>query len=487
MTEERGRLPRAAVWNLVDVVGRQVVQLGVVVLLARLLTPADFGLVAVAMLLVVVGSALSEGGVSVSLVQRETVTDDDRTASVVTNLVLGVVVTAVIVAAAGPLAGAFDEPRLRTLAMVMAPTVLFSALAATPIALLSRELDFRTVALAGVSGTAAGGTVAVVLALTGAGVYALGVQPVVSTAVNAAVLVTRTGLRLGRRPGWSTYRRLWSFGGWILAATMLEVAYSRLYAAAIGRTDGLRQVGLYARADQTQQLVSGILASLISRVSLPVLSRHGARSPEMRRSLQRGCTVLMGLHAPVIGLLGALATPFVVAVFGGQWSSAGPILTVLCVAAFYFPLQVVNVSYVIAAGRPRLYFALEVAKKVVGLPLLLVGASIGAIWVAWAAVVYAAAALVLNALPAQRMTGYGLLAQLRDTAGGVAVTLPVCVAVHLVSRAWSGAPALIETAVLGAAGVALVAAGYAVLRPACAAPLWDAWTSLRRRTSTLTR
>lgn len=476
----RSGLPGAAVWNLVDIVGRQALQLAFVVILARVLTPSDFGVVAIAMILVVVGSAISEGGVSLAIIQRAEVTDEARTASQITNLVLGLLLTGAAIAVSGLIADFYNQPQLQGLTIVMAPTILFSALAATPLALLIRELDFRSVALAGLCGTIASGVVATVLAVSGGGVFALGLQPLVASLVNATLLHVRVGFRIGRLPSWAAFRSLWSFGGYILVSTLLEVVFARLYAALIGRTDGVRAVGLYARADQSQQMVSAVIGSLISRVSLPVLSRYEARSDEMISRLRKGCIVLMGLNAPIVGLLGALATPAVTIAFGGQWAGAGPILTILCLAAFYFPLQVINVNYVIAAGRPRLYLGLEVAKKVIGLPLIVFGSTHGATGVAWAYVCYSAASLVLNSLPARRMTGYGLFAQLRDTAGGTFVVVPVATTLYVASLLWT-APALLETAALGSLGVVAILLGYLIFRPACIEPLLEAWLTLRRR------
>lgn len=460
------RLPRAALWNLVDLSGRQIVQLLAVVVLARLLSPSDFGVVAIAMLFVAIGSVLSEGGVSTALIQRPVVDAAAKGASLTINVVLGTVACGALVSLAPAAAAAYEQDVLRPLLTLMAPAIVMSALAATPMALLTRDLRFRSIALAGLTSTLTGGAAAIVLASSGAGVYALGVQTLVASTVNMVTLNVLCRWDELARPSLAALREIWVFGGFVLIATLLEVTFSRLYAGFISRTEGVHGVGLYARADSSQQLLSGLIGNLIWRLSLPVFSRSAGNHDELKLQMRKAAVLLMGVNVPLMGVLSALATPVMVMAFGLKWADAGVLLSILALAGVLLPLQVINLNVVLAMGRPRVYLTIEVIKKVLGIPMIIGASHFGAVQVAWAYFGYAILSLMLNSTLSSRTLGYSALEQLRDVRACIVVVAPISGLLYLASSAWD-VPAVVQVFTLGPAGLLTVLLFYRLARLEC--------------------
>ncbi len=302
-----------------------------------------------------IATVLADGGFSMALIQRKDTTHVDESTVFWVNLAAGALLAAGISLLAPVFADFYDVPVLEPLARLMSLGVLLSAMGSVPSALTSKQLDFRRLFLVGAVAAAASGGLAVALAWQGHGIWALAGQYVTMTAVSTAMLWILSGWRPRMLFSAGSARRLFGFGGYMLASNLLDTAFSRFYTLLIGRWYGVRDLGFYQRADTTQQVPAAVLSSIASRVAFPLFSQAIDDKAQLRRGVRLALRGLMLINVPMMLGLAALAGPLLEAVFGAIWLPAAPILQVLCLAGLFWPVHVINLTVLAAQGHARLF------------------------------------------------------------------------------------------------------------------------------------
>lgn len=460
------RPARATAWSAVDVLARQGVQFGVTLLLARLLTPAEFGAVVLMSLFTGVALTIAEAGVTTSLVQRPTLTDDDTTTAWWLTTVVAVAMAATLVLCGPLIANFYDSPPLSTLAAVMAVNVVFASMGFVPTALLQRNLDFRLIAVCGAVASAASGAAAIILAYQGAGIWALAAQLLVMSGVNTVMVWILSGWRPRGATTRAIAASLLRSGRFVMPANLLDIVFVRSYTVLIGRSYGVSDVGFYSRADQTQQLPVQMLSIVFGRVALPLFSRASADREVLLASAQKAMRCLMWCNVPLMLALAVMSQPVITMLYGKQWEPAAPLFGILCLAGVLWPLHVINLQVLIALGELRLFFRLEVAKKLVGVTLIVAGAQFGLEGLAWSQVVFGVLAFVANAHYTRLFLQYGALRQLSDISASLGLSVVVASVAALVTKAWDGGPVLELVVVMVGGGIVYVALSYLLRLPA---------------------
>ncbi len=433
----------AVVWSGADIFLRQGLAFVVSIALARLLSPEEFGTIALLYLFTGIASAFVDSGFSAALVQRQDTTSTDESTVFWFNLTMGALVALGLGAAAPWIAGFFQLPILELLTLALALNVFVSALGSIHGTLLTKRLDFRTQMEIGAWSTLLSGTVAILLAWRGFGVWALAAQTLTATTVTTVLLWWLNPWRPRRVFSLDSARRLFGFGGYMLASGLLDIAYNRLYTLLIGKFYGVRELGFYSRADGVKQLPVGVLTGILSRVAFPIFS-SAAHDPErLRRGTRLAVRGMMLINVPMMLGLAVVAEPLIATLFGAQWLPAVPILQVLCLAGVFWPLHVINLSVLMAQGHSHLFFRLEVVKKGLGVALLVAGAFYGVMGIAWSQVIFGALAFGINAYYTRRYLGYGPVAQIKDFSPALAVSLPMVGAVYGLG-AWLIVPPALE-------------------------------------------
>jgi O-antigen/teichoic acid export membrane protein len=457
-----------------------VVQAGIIIALARLLTPEEFGTVALLSLFLGIATVLADGGFSTALIQRQDATHVDESSVFWVTLAVGTLLSATIFLLAPVLATFYDSAVLEPLTRLMSLGVLLSALGAVPHALVMKRLGFRTLLVVGLVGTGSSGVVALLLAWQDHGVWALAGQYVTLAVVTTAMLWILSGWRPGLVFSADSARTLFGFGGYMLASGLLDASFNRLYTVLIGRWYGVRELGFYVRAETTQQVPATVLSSIASRVALPVFSEAAADPARLRRGARLSLRGLMLINAPMMLGLAAVADPLVEAVFGSVWLPAVPLLQVLCLAGLLWPLHVINLTLLAAQGHARLVFRLEVVKQTIGLALVLIGALSGPLGIAWAMVAGGLVAVAVNAFYTKHFVRYGLVAQLADVGPTLAVSAVMAAVVAVAARSWDPTPIVELLALSGLGAVVFVGLAFAVRL----ATLHDMVALLRRQPAT---
>lgn len=426
----------ATVWSGTDILLRQGLQFVVAVTLARLLSPSDFGTIALLALFTGIATVFVDGGFSAALIQNQDVDHVDESTVFWFNLAIGLVVALALGIAAPAIAAFYGQPILVPLMAVMALNVFIGALGAIHRTLLTKHLNFRIQVKIGAIAAVASGVISIFMAWHGYGVWALAAQVILMTGISTSLL----WLWHPWRPGWSmsgvSARKLIGFGGYHLASSLLEIVYSRLYTVLIGRFYSARALGFYNNADTTAQMPGGFLTGVLTRVALTMFSVAAEDKAKLRRGMQLSTRAMMLINVPMMLGMAAVAEPLVRTLFGERWLSAVPILRVLCLAAVLLPLHVINLNVLMAQGHSRLMFRLEVIKKLLGVLLICAGALFGVLGIAWSQVIFSSLSFFINAHYSRRFLDYGVGAQLRDFGPVLGVGIAMAIIVYLTSITW---------------------------------------------------
>lgn len=412
----RSKTLSATVWSAADIGLRLGVQFFISIVLARLLTPIEFGTIALLYLFVGIAGAFAEGGLTSALIQRQDTTIGDESTVFWLNMGVGFLMALLLWLSGPAIAALYGIPVLAPLSGVMALTVFANGAGAVQRALFTKALEFRPLMFAGALSALSSGAVAVWMAWVGYGVWALAAQGLVSAVAATLVMWFASSWRPKLVFSLASARSLFGFGGYVLASTLLSTIYSRLYTFLIGKLYGVRELGYYVRADTTAQFPAAVLGGIVARVAFPLFSRMADDPVRIRANLRLALQGVMLVNAPAMFGLAVVAEPLVLVLFGEQWRPAAPILQVLCLVGLLFPFDVLNLHAMMGVGRSDLLFRIEIIKKTIGITILLAAASLGAIAVAWGMAVSSVLSYFVIAHYSRRLLGYGAASQLRDTA-----------------------------------------------------------------------
>lgn len=419
----------AGAWSALDIVLRQGVQFVVTVVLARLLAPEDFGIIALLSFFTSLSIAFAQSGLTLGLVQRQDTSRDEESVVFWWNLAIALLFSAALVASGPALADFYGHPVLAPLMWIAAGQIVLSALGAVQTALLTRALAFSRLTMVGIASSLLAGAAGIAVAVTGGGIWALAAQILAAAAINTAGLWIASPWRPSAHWHFRTGRNVFNFGTWVSLGYLLEVLYTQGSALLIGKLYGVRDLGFYNRAMSTQLLPSTILAQIVSRIALPLFSARAAEPDALRRGLRMAIGLSMMLNLPAMVGLALLAPEVILVLFGEKWLPAAPILSILAISGIFFPLHAINLQMVLAQGNTRTFLRNEIAKKTIGIACMVVGSLFGIVGLAWSQVVYSLLAAIVNTRPSQASLGYGLAPQLRDLSGIFAATLAMAAAI----------------------------------------------------------
>ncbi len=359
MAAVRQKFGRGVAWMAMGNWTEQAVNFAVFVALARILDSAAFGLMAMASVVIVLAEFLVRETLTEHLIADDAPGDEDFNAVFWALAVLGTVLTAVILALARPIAEAYGEALVAPLIVWMVPSILMTALTAVPVAVLRRELAFRSLSLRAIMGVIGGGLVGLGMAFAGYGVWALVGQRVVQVLVNALVAWIAMPWRPGLRTSRLHLHRVLRIGSQAMLLRASELAITQVPTVVLGRVLGPVATGYYTVAWRLIETASFLIVTPLRMASQPAFAA-------LRREGQGGHAQLLTdisrlasfLAFPAFAGLAALAKPMLLLVFGPGWSPSTLPLMVLAASGAYYCVEKVQLSFGLAMGRAGAFAAL---------------------------------------------------------------------------------------------------------------------------------
>jgi O-antigen/teichoic acid export membrane protein len=362
-SELKSKTIRALSWSFVEVIGRLGVQFVVGIVLARLLFPAQFGLIGMLTIFIAVAQSFMNSGFGAALIQRQRVTKKDTSSIFYFNILVGVTAALCLCGLAPWVADFYEQPVLTPLLRVMSIVLVINAFGLVQSVLLSKAIDFKTQTKVSLIAGLLSGIIGIAMAYRGFGVWSLVGQQVSGAAFGTALLWIFSRWR----PAWlfsmQSLREMFRFGSRLLYSGLLNTIFDNIYLIVIGKLFSPADLGYYTRGKQLQELPSQTLSGMVARVTFPVFSTIQDDPERMKRGMKKVLTTMVLVNFPLMIGLAVVARPLVLVLLTDKWAPCIPYLQLLCLAGLMFPLHLINLNVLQAMGRSDLFLRLEIIKK----------------------------------------------------------------------------------------------------------------------------
>lgn len=478
----KSKAMQGAFWSLLERVGQQGISFFIAMILARLLLPAQFGLVGMLSIFIEVARVFVDSGFGAALIQRKKMTDIDASSIFYFNVLVGLLAMGLLCAVAPWVAGFYHEPILTPLMRALSVTILINSFAGVQTALLSKRIDFKTQLKVSVTATLLSGVIGTAMAFRGFGVWSLVAQYISSSLFRTVLLWCLNTWRPKLIFRFAVLREMFGFGSNLLASTLLNTFFENIYLVVIGRLFSAASLGLYAGARRIQNVITINLTAGVMQVAFPVFSTLQDDPARLKRSVRKAMTTLALVNFPILVGLMLVARPIVIVLLTEKWAAAIPWLQLMCVADLLYPFQSLHLNVLKALGRSDLFFYLEVIKKILIMILIAATYHWGVTGLLYGQIVMSVLGYYINSYYMTRLIGYPWQEQLADLAPYAGISALMGGGVYLVRLVpFAGDALLLLVEVL--LGVALyVALSYVFRLPAFLETLHAVRQAVRART-----
>jgi PST family polysaccharide transporter len=478
----REEASRGVVWTGGQALFGRLLSLLSFVVLARLLTPQDYGLAALAMVFIALLTMLAAAGFSQALVQQHEVDQLDLDTIFWIGLGISLVLALLTVGAAWPIAAAFDEPKLRPVLQVLSITLVFVALGSTHQAVLQRRLEFKTIASTNLVANTLATAVGVGFAFLGLGVWSLVVQTVLTVSLTTIGLMFRSGYRPEPQASYARFRPLFEFSRNSLGSTVTVWLNTRTDDFLVGSVLGARTLGIYSVAYKVLQVLVEVLTLSIRMVAFPTFSRIQNDRPRLLRAYRAATGMCATVAMPVFLFSLGAAPEIVRVVFGAKWEESVPVMQILCVFGIQHVVATFCSALLSGVGRARAVFRIELAGTILQIAAFAIAVPYGIEWVAVSFVIRAYVMLPFSLRLTVRELNTDVWHVLSTTVAPLVSALAMLGAIVLIRDvALDGVSDAIALAVLIAAGAASYLAALRLTDRAALQDLREFVTTALRR------
>jgi len=431
---------RGISWSLAEQFGLQGLRLVIGLILARLLTPADYGLVGMVAVFFAVGQVFIDGGFSISYIQKKEVSNEDANTVFYTNLITSLLVYTIFWVSAPAISRFYNQPQLVELTRVMSLVLIINSFNIIQIAQLTRAVDFKRKTRISLASALASGIIGILSALNGYGVWSLVIQQIAGRLFSTVGFWITTRWKPGLSYSIASFRKMFSFGAWALASNLLRTMFDNIYTLTIGRLFPVAQVGYYTKAQQFQLLASQNLVSAIGAVSFPVLSKLQGDVIQLTAAMKKFMRSSLFFVIPLLIALFITARPFTIIFLTGKWEPMVPLLKLLCLVGILYPIHMVNVQALTACGKIRQGFIAELIKNGMRIANIVIMSRYSVMHIVAGEVVVSTLSLFVNTGYTRKYVGYGLVKQMTDLreliTGGIAAALAGQIIYTLSATLW---------------------------------------------------
>ena len=417
-----------AKWSFIDNISNSGVTFLVGLILARLLTPAEYGIMAMIAIFIAVSNSIVDSGFSNALIRKVRIEKVDYNTVFLFNLIVSIVLYILLYVAAPAISLFFKEPVLIDVLRVIGLILIVNALGIIPRTILVRGIDFKTQTKVSIISSVSSGLVGVGMAIVGFGVWSLVWQQLSRQILNSLFL----WIFCKWMPQWEfsvkSFKEMFGFGYKLLLSGLLDTLYKNVYYVVIGRCYSSAQLGQYTRAEQFNTIFSSNLTSIVQRVSYPVLSSI-QEEPERLREAYRQIikTTMLVTFACMLGLA-AVARPLIIILIGEKWLTAVSFLQIICFSGMLYPLHAINLNILKVKGRSVLFLKLKIIKKILAIGPIALGVFGGIECMLWGSVLNSFVAYFLNSYYSADLINYPTVKQIKDILPTFCVSIAVAAA-----------------------------------------------------------
>ena len=429
----KGKTLKGTAWSAIDSVANQGITFLVGLVLARLLSPEEYGLIGIITIFISISTVFITSGFNSALIRKKDASDTDYNTVFYFNIIVSCIIYLLLFLGAPLIADFFKRSELVPLMRVMGVILFINALSLVQSTILTKQIDFKKQTKISLIASISSGCIGIGMAYNGYGIWSLAGQQISRQALNTLFLWLWSAWRPALTYSIKSFRELWQFGWKLLCSSLLDTAWKEVYQVVVGRCYSPATLGQYTRAQQFAGIFSVNLTSIIQRVSFPVLSSIQDDKVRLKEAYRRIIRISMLVTFVCMLVLAAIAKPLIVVLIGEKWLQCVGFLQIICFGRMLYPLHALNLNMLTIQGRSDLILKLEVIKKILAIGPICLGVFlniyamvIGSVFTGWMS-------YFLNARYSGPFLNYSIWHQLKDILPSLGLAIIIALPTYLLS------------------------------------------------------
>lgn len=424
---------KGTMWSAIETGARYGISFLVGIVLARLLSPDEYGLIGILTIFINFFNVIVDGGFTNAIIRKQGAKDIDYCTVFYINFCVSFLLCIILFLCAPIIAQYFEREELVSLTRVMSLAVLINGLGIVQKAKLTKAIDFKSQTKISLSASFISGVVGIAMAATGFGVWALVAQQLTQLSLNTILLWLSTKWMPKLQFSLESFRDLWSFGWKLLVSGILDSLSTEVTHAVVGKCYSSITLGKYTRAKQFSDIFSGSLTTIIQRVTYPVLSSIQDDAQRLKEAYRMVIKVTCLTTFILMMCLAAVARPMILVLIGEQWEECSNYLQIICFSAMLFPLHALNLNAIQVMGRSDLTLKIKVLKTLLQIIPITLGIIFNIYWMLIASIFTSLVAYYLNAYYSKPLLNYGINEQVKDILPSIFIAFCIALPIYALS------------------------------------------------------
>lgn len=410
-------------WRFAERWGAQGVNFIVSLVLARLLMPSDYGLIAIISVITSVLNVFIDSGMANALIQKKNADQLDFSTVFYFNVFFCVFLYIILFLVSPFISKLYHSDELVNAIRVLGLTLIVSGFKNTQMAYVSKNMLFKRFFFSTLGGTIVSAVIGILMAYFGLGIWALIAQQLINNIIDTIILWSTVKWRPSLKFSFNRLKTLLTFGWKMLASNLLDTIYNNLRTFIIGAKYSSTDVGLYNKGKSFPWLIIENINSSINSVLLPTLSSAQDNEETLKGMTRRSIKVSVYIIAPLMLGLFAVAEPMISVLITDKWLPCVPYLRIICITYIFYPIHTANLNAILAKGRSDIFLRLEIIKKIIGLSVLFITMNISVMAMAYSLLFTSVASQIINSWPNKKLMNYSYLEQLKDILPGIGLAV----------------------------------------------------------------
>lgn len=420
-------------WRLAERCGAEGVAFVVSIVLARLLAPEDYGLIALVTVFITISQVFVDSGMGSALIQKKNADDLDFSSVFYFNIAACLALYALLFLLSPVIAAYYGKAELTAVIRVLGIMIVISAVKNVQQAYVSKHMLFKRFFFATLGGTLGAAMLGIAMAYAGFGVWALVAQQLFNTLIDTIILWVTVKWRPVRAFSFKRLKGLFSYGWKLLVSSLIDTVYNNLRQLIIGKVYSSSDLAYYNKGRSFPNMIVLNINSSINSVLLPAMSQSQDDIQRVKSMTRRSITVSSYMMWPLMIGLAVVAEPVIRILLTEKWIQSVPYLRVFCIIFAFQPIQTANLNAIKAMGRSGMFLKLEIVKKIIGVGILLIAMHYGVFAIALSLLVYNVMAQIINSFPNRKLLGYSYFEQLKDIFPYIALSCVMAALIYPIS------------------------------------------------------
>ena len=401
-------------WSFIENISRQISVFVIGIILARLLEPSEFGLIGLLTIVIALSQTIIDSGLTQALIRKKECTELDYSTVFNFNLILSFILYCIVFTVAPWIAVFFKEPKLVLLTRVLGIGLILGSFSIIQRVKLSRDLNFKHQTKVALIATFISGVIAIIMAYKGYGVWSLVARILIELFMISLLLTIYNKWTPSLRFSRAIFLELFGYSNKLLASSLLDTLSKNIYNIVIAKNFSMVELGYYTKAEQFQKIPTMNLTAVVQRVSFPFLSKFQDDPFKFKNAIRKIIKHTMFISFSVTLGLAAISESLILTTIGSQWRQSVMFLQLLCLAGMFYPMHAVNLNVLNVLGHSDKFLKIEVVKKVMLIPIILLGIGIGMKAMLYGIIINSILMLFVNGYYAKKLVDYSIVEQLRD-------------------------------------------------------------------------